>query len=313
VGGVGAARAKLILFGEHAAVHGHPALGMSLPERTAVRVSGPLRDEWDVSRIPPPDREVLRHVLQKIEQALAVRPLRGSISIASGIPRGVGFGSSAALCGAVARALVSRLPTADRGGPDRVWQVAHEAERIFHGTPSGIDTGLSLGAGMQLLQPRPPGLPASERIAPAPVWLVVSATARDSACGALIAGIASRMKAGDPSTAADLDELGRLAVAARDALTGNAPDPARAVGDLAEKAMGILRRLGLGNSGQDVLMIAGREAGALGGKLSGGGGGGAFFLVAPDRRTAVLIARAVGAAAVAGGVELCAQPRLVRT
>ncbi len=313
MGGVGAASAKLILFGEHAAVYGHPALGMSLPECTTVRVSGGTIDEWDLSHVPSSDRETVRRLLDRLEELLPRRVRRGTVRIASNVPRGVGFGSSAALCGALARALVSRLPRRDPGGPDQAWRLAHETERIFHGTPSGIDTGLSLGQGMHVLEPHPPDLPDRKRVFPATVWMVVSAVPRDAACGDLIASLAVRMRSGDPATRGHLDQLGRLAIAARDALIRHGVGAAPRVGELAELAMGLLRALGLGNPDQDRLLSAGRQAGALGGKLSGAGGGGAFFMVAPDRRTALAIAECIRTEARQRGIELAASPRIVRT
>ena len=38
MGSVGKAHGKLLLFGEHSAVYGHPAVGVSLPEQTTVRL-----------------------------------------------------------------------------------------------------------------------------------------------------------------------------------------------------------------------------------------------------------------------------------
>ena len=300
MGGLGVASAKLILFGEHAAVYGHPALGVSLPEATRVRVSGGALDEWDLSNIAPADRPTVQRILVRLEELMPGRPARGVVRIASNVPRGVGFGSSAALCGALARALLSR--SADRGGPDQAWRLAHGAEGLFHGTPSGIDTGLALARGMHLMEPRPPGLPARQRVFPARIWLVVGAVSRDAACGALIAGLASRMKAGDVETARCLDELGGLSTAACDALQGPA-----------EQAMRRLRALGLCVPAQDGLLDAGRAAGALGGKLSGAGGGGAFFMVAPDRRAAVRIARSIEAEAGKRGTALAGALRAIGT
>ena len=51
-------------------------------------------------------------------------------------------------------------------------------------------------------------------------------------------------------------------------------------------------------------MNAGREAGALGGKMSGAGGGGAFYLVFEDADSAAAGAEAVGREALKRGISL---------
>jgi mevalonate kinase len=315
---VGAASAKLLLFGEHAAVHGHAAVGTSIPGTIVVRVSG-NSEEWDLGRIAVADRPTVAELLRRMEALLpAGRVIRGALHIASRVPRGAGFGSSAALCGALARALLERLPATD-ARPGEAWRLAHEAERLFHGTPSGIDTGLALGAGMAVFHPRAGGLPTRTPLPPRGLWLVVAAVPRDAGCGALIAGIAGRLAAGDAPTAAHIAELGRIAVTAAGLLgepgsgvLTDTPTSAAALAGLAEEAMLHLRGLELGNGNQDALLDAGRGAGALGGKLSGGGGGGAFYLIAPDGRTAARVARRVRRASMLLSIEMPSPVQVVR-
>ncbi|HEY9594976.1 MAG TPA: hypothetical protein VHE79_10885, partial [Spirochaetia bacterium] len=221
------------------------------------------------------------------------------------------------------------------------WRLAHEAERLFHGTPSGVDTGLALGPGLCVFHPRPGALPVRTELPGTGLSLVVSAVPRNDACGPLVAGIARRMAEGDAPTAERMAALGRIAeeaaglfaaleagsVAARhhgaergadSAGAARVPDTApvtelaRAIAGLADEAMEHLRCLGLGNEAQDALLDAGREAGGLGGKLSGAGGGGAFYLVAPDRRTAGHVAAAIRRAARRLGVVLVAPVSIMR-
>ena len=75
---------------------------------------------------------------------------KGLLKVDSTIPRGMGFGSSAALCVAFVMAGLSVLSGRLRYPFRRnLWQLSNRAEKLFHGTPSGIDTGLSLLGGMQ--------------------------------------------------------------------------------------------------------------------------------------------------------------------
>jgi mevalonate kinase len=220
---------------------------------------------------------------------------RGTLELTSEIPRGLGFGSSAALCVALASAVAAR-----GGGSDarRIWQWAHRAEQLFHGTPSGIDTGLALLGGLYSFHPHPPQLPDAERLPGIPLHLVVGAVPRKASAGALIGALREKVVARDQGVAAILERLGRLAAAAVEILSGgNQPGTERSavrdLGALAAKAQAVLSGLDLSTPELDTLLEEGRANGAFGGKLSGAGGGGAFFLVCPDAQAAGGVASAL--------------------
>jgi mevalonate kinase len=325
VGGIGRASGKLILFGEHAAVYGHPAVGVSLQEKITVRLWADEMADWDLSDIPSRDRATIRRILALLEGLLPGRasPSRCRVTVLSDVPRGVGFGSSAALCAALARAVLAHagafaqpdgLSAAEGpGNPFEEWELAHSAEKLFHGTPSGIDTGLSILDGLFAFRPRPPALPEYQPLSGAPLHLVVSAVPRAESCSALVASLGERMRAGHQETRDAIQDLGEMAAAAHKALCGPAADGAKDIAALADKAMERLRALGLGSPWQDRLLEAGKKAGALGGKLSGAGGGGAFFLVARDAAGAQRVASSLEQEASRGGITFAAPVRLLMT
>ncbi len=309
----GTGRGKLLLFGEHAAVYGHPALGLPLASGTTVTLGfpppffGPLQSAAGTGEIrfgeevEPEDRQTLSLLVQSVRTLLAERyegpgepgggfplPLPGTVRIVSDLPRGLGFGSSAALCVAVTAAFARFA--ADAGflpalsGTD-LRLVAHRAERMFHASPSGIDTGLSFLPGLRLLRPAfPPAdsVPSAERLPGVAVHLVAGAVARRSDTRGLIRSLRERLSgAGGPA----MRLLARLGEISGDAasLIRSGIEPreiAGGLGELAREAQGHLRELDLSSPDLDRVLEAGRSAGALGGKLSGAGGGGAFFLVA---------------------------------
>jgi mevalonate kinase len=191
------------------------------------------------------------------------------------------------------------------------WRLAHRLEGIFHGTPSGVDTGLAVMEGTCAFQPHPPDLPAFERL-PCPLpGLVVAAVPRDASCGALIADLGRRLGSGDRSAIRAIDSLGEIAAAARNALRRCGGDAAAPLAGLADDAMGLLRGLGLSTPALDALLDAGRRAGALGGKLSGAGGGGAFFLVVRDAREAREVARCLQEEGGRRDIRFVSRPRFL--
>jgi len=294
---VGIGYAKLLLFGEHAAVYGHPALGITLPEAIEVSIDRTSDSHWSFPALQQGERKLLRDFLAYIE-AIVPKAVEGGmeIHVKSSIPRAVGFGSSAALSAAFAEALSS--PETDR---KELWEFAHRAEHFFHGTPSGIDTGLSLLRGLYAFHPAPPALPRATRLDGFPLYLVTGSVPRSESTASLIAGLRARLDAGDGAVRAHFDELGRITSEAIEAVEEgshhlrNSPEAGMEpyvskLGLLANSAHATLRSLALSTDQLEQFLRAGIDLGARGGKLSGAGGGGAFFLLYPSRETAIAAA-----------------------
>jgi mevalonate kinase len=178
-----------------------------------------------------------------------------------------------------------------------LWGLANRTERLFHGTPSGIDTGLSLLGGMHAFYPSPLHLPLARRIVTAPLYFVVGAVPRQKDTRTLVGEISERLRRGDVHVNEALAHLGRLSRLAVRVLTSRDPAAVMQLARMAEEAQGVLASLGLSSEYLEELLQAGRDAGAEGGKLSGAGGGGAFFLVARDEERARRAAEQVRARA----------------
>ena len=296
----GAGHAKLLLFGEHAAVHGYPAVGLSLSATTVAELVLSERPGWRLPGQRGEQAELLGRMLGRLhELARGPEPGGGKARFTSAIPPGLGFGSSAALCAATAAAL-----GAGRASTAELWAWAHQAERLFHGTPSGIDTGLALLDGLYLFQPSPTGLPAARRLPGLPLDLVVGAVPRKGDTGTLVRALSERLAGGDLGTAEALRELGGIARRAADLLEGSGPPERRLaeMGELASAAQARLAGQGLSTAELDGLLREGLSCGALGGKLSGAGGGGAFFLICPGADSAGRIAARLRATARRAGL-----------
>jgi mevalonate kinase len=288
---LGRGKGKLLLLGEHAAVYGHPAVGLSLEEFVQADLELSGRRRWRVEGVSPDERSAVREVLDICEQLLPElrEHGRGRVSLSGSIQRGLGFGSSAALCVALSGAFHAVLQgTMSRQEPDRlealrrgVWAVAHQAERLFHGTPSGIDTGLALLDGLYWFKPHPPQLPEAYPLGAMALDLVVGAVPRSTRAGALIGSLRERMLASHAPTKRRLDSLGALAARGIEILELGDGSNLTEFGELCWQAGELLGELGLSTPELGRLLEEGRATGALGGKLSGAGGGGAFFLLYP--------------------------------
>lgn len=279
----GTGSGKLLLFGEHAAVYGHPACGLTLPLSIELTITPVSENDWRLPSMQPAEVILLERFLQETVELLpADCRSPGQIRIDSDIPVGMGFGSSAAWCVAFVRAMIgATIPV------DQLWEIAHRAERFFHGTPSGIDTGLALLDGLYAFAPDPPALPATRRLAGFPLHFVVGSVPRSGSTRQLVGDLRKRIEAGETIVRRGIDRLGALSAEAIEVLSPEegSPNPSE-LGRMADSAHHLLDELGLSTEEINMLLEVGRKRGACGGKLSGAGGGGAFFLLFPDAENA---------------------------
>jgi mevalonate kinase len=314
---IATASGKLLLFGEHAAVYGYPALGTALPLSLKLEIlpRGDMNAGQDMNTgrntfdaVPKGYRDRIRELFDTIPQAVAaisdsiekhaaerktsrsrdgsgsaglppVSPGRppGEVRIQSGIPVSCGFGSSAAFCTALSRIILEE--TAPE--PTLVWKLAHELERYFHGAPSGIDTGLSTLGGTLAFRFIRPGLPDAQAVPLPEGAIVIGSTPRTGNTRDLVMGLKKRMTENDSVVTSAMRTLGGIAEEAIDVCITGAASGISRLGECAVRAQESLRTLDLSSDDLESCIDTGMRAGALGGKLSGAGGGGAFYLVYP--------------------------------
>ncbi len=310
---------KLLLFGEHSAVFGYPALGTALHQRLTLRVEPASHYSVRLhSHHGQVDPDALRAFAAHIEATID-RRTPAFFHVHSDLPVESGFGSSAALCTAIALwALEGEENDSDlpRSTAESAWALAHRLEHFFHGTPSGIDTGLSSLAGVQAFQfDRGPGcLPSPRRLdVPLPP-LVVGSIPRERSTRELVAAVRGHLASSEKRVRPLLDRLGMLCEDAIAALSTGHPsgpvapaavesaDVPTAIAGLADRAQSALRALGVSTHHTDALLDLARTYGALGGKLSGAGGGGAFYAVCATAESAAIVAERIRERLPAGGV-----------
>lgn len=268
---IGRASGKLILCGEHAVVHGTPAIAFAVDLGTTARL-----EAWEGPTHAParPDDTALTAALGAL-----LGPDGWRVHLETDLPVGRGMGSSAALAVAVVRA---HTPDAT---PEHIFERAMAAERVFHGNPSGLDVLVSARGGVvRYLRAGPAFRPL-----PTPRW---SAVILDSGVagntGTLVAGVASRRPGIDPL----LDRIGALVDEAVQVL-----DDAPALGELLVENHRLLAGIGVSTPTLDDLVALALDEGAHGAKLSGAGGGGVVLALTDDPERLVAAATRRGIAA----------------
>lgn len=276
---------KVILFGEHAVVHGTPAIAAGIEKAARARAT---RSTSEKSTLRIGNREVLAHAASSDDLGRALHALLNvapalpplNIEAHSDLPAGGGLGSSAALAVAIARAgqaFVSLNPSdADRLALERssAW------ERVFHGNPSGIDA-MAASRGGIFRYTRADG---AKPLRPAKdIVLCVGFSGTPSSTKEMVEMIAARM-AKDPQIVKDsMTAIQSIVDAAARAIEDG--DHA-AIGKLMNMNQLVLSGLMVSTSELEEMCALARDNGALGAKLTGGGGGGSMIaLVAPSFAT----------------------------
>lgn len=282
---------KLILFGEHAVVHGQPALAVPL---SAVRVTvqaDPATPgsglavhapeaghtlQIDSGPEPPPSplHNALGHPLRVALGALDCPPPDLHLTVRSTIPIASGLGSGAALAAALIRALGAALecPFDDQA----LNALVYEVERRHHGTPSGIDnTVIVFEQPVYFVRGEPLATFAIAR----PFTLLVADTGQPSPTHIAVADV-RRLYAAEPErTGAVFARIGQIARAARAAIESGTIE---SLGPLMDENHALLADLTVSSATLDRLCTAARAAGATGAKLSGGGRGGNLIALVDD-------------------------------
>lgn len=288
----GDAHGKLILVGEHAVIHGFPAVAIPLSTVSAAAIyrgrRGPFRlitrfGAGDLVSGPEPVAG-LRACLRATFAALDLAAVDHELVVRGSIPIGVGLGSSAAVAVASVRAIFAAAGTVP--DPGMLRDLADIAEQHAHGSPSGVDVAaVSLDAAICFTRDNGP---EPVRLGGA-LTLVVADSAIPSRTRDAIAHVRACEARFPRRTGQLLAKIGGLAGPMRSALEQGSPELAGRVLDRAQDA---LQALNLGVPGTDRLVEAARRAGAWGAKATGAGLGGSVVAVARGSSAAGAIKRA---------------------
>jgi mevalonate kinase len=278
---------KVILCGEHAVVYGRPAIAVPVTEVQARATVEPALDGWGLVIDAPDlnrrlavreadDDDPLARIVWLALQAMDVQGEPDlTITVTSTVPIARGMGSGAAVSTAIVRALAGHYGRwlSSRDISDLVYQT----ELIYHGTPSGIDnTVVAFEKPVYFVK----DVSCEIFWVGRPFLLAIADTGIESPTREVVGDLRRRYRADPGSHEPLFDRAGQIAVEARAAIERG---EAEALGPLLDENHALLQAMGVSHPELDRLVVAAREGGARGAKLSGAGGGGNIIALVTDQ------------------------------
>jgi len=256
-------------------VYGSKAIGFGLDKKIKVEIKKSEKLKYEFS----PDKKV-RLAVKLLQRLLEVGNFRIKIK-QSEIPVSSGLGSSAALLVAIIRAISAEFSL--NLNDNKVCDLAHETEKIFHGNPSGIDNTLATYGGFISFQKKVCGNSIKPLRLKKPINFVFIDTGKGSDTKTMVAKVRKWKEHNEKIFSKLLNRESVIITRAIECLkTGNY----KKLGELINLNQNLLEVIGVSDIKNEKVILAVRAAGALGAKLVGSGGGGFCIALVKNRKEA---------------------------
>jgi len=295
-----AAPGKIILFGEHAVVHGRPALAVPVTQihaevevldtnRSGIWIEAPdIGLNAGLNTLPSdhPIASVIHNFLFISRTSPSPRGSRDrgeghfpnlDIKITSTIPVASGLGSGAAVTVALTRALSKHIDF--QMSDEEINSFTYEVEKLYHGTPSGIDnTVVTYAKPVYFVK----GQPIETFSVGTPFTIVIGDTGISAPTKESVGDVRKLWEADKAKWEGVFDQVGKIAKEARNAIESGKWE---LLGKLMNQNHALLQELTVSSPELDALVLAAQKAGALGAKMSGGGRGGNMIALVESHRS----------------------------
>jgi mevalonate kinase len=246
------------LFGEHAVVYGKPGIAMAIKPRVFVTV----RDTKRPQRAKSP----------YIDSCFEAMDVMGSVYINSQIPSSSGLGSSAAVTVATLSAINDEFKM--NKTREDIANMAFEIEKkVQKGRASPTDTTVSTYGGIVLISGG-----SRRRLPPQTIHLVVGDSLFSHSTARMVEQV-GELKESHPNIVDPvLDAIEGVSMSAIHHLSNP-----RELGRYMNMNHALLEVLGVGHPQLAKMVLAARNAGAFGAKITGAGGGGCMIALCPKQ------------------------------
>jgi len=297
MGVIASAPAKIILLGEHFVVYGEPAIVMAIDKRAYARVekrndnrihvrsmdlnlevffeNGSFRveqgDPKEAKMKFEPVKQAIEKVMEKHGQHVGL-----DIEINSTVPVGAGLGSSAAVIAATTAATGAILGV--KLSKEDILRITYTAEKIVHGTPSGVDPAISTMGGTMLFQTDTGFKPLEVKTN---IPLIIGDTGVERSTRVQVEKVRDLVDKYPRVTEHLMKAAREIVLRAIEALKEN---DLETLGTMMNINHALLYGIGVSDESLEWLANAARKAGALGAKLTGAGGGGCMIALAREEK-----------------------------
>ncbi|WP_225420949.1 mevalonate kinase [Companilactobacillus keshanensis] len=289
--GIGKSHGKTIIMGEHAVVYGYPAIAVplvSIPVIVKIKQNPEniLSSKYYVGKISqiPDTLSGVKYLIELLDEHLNKDKINYAISIDSNLPIERGLGSSAAIAAALTRAFFDLFDQSLE--TETLLEYVNKSETVTHGKASGLDALTVIS--------NEPVLYSKDTIEhfnfSSDGFIVIGDSGVKGKTKETVADVHKMYQTDKATIGAYLEQLGTCTSTTKKSLINN---KLRLLGQTFDQANATLTKLNLAIPKTDQLIAAAKNAGSLGGKITGGGRGGCIIALAKSLNNATMVQKAL--------------------